>query len=77
MSEIKIQRQPTHIRKEQIKIAVPEIIYAVGPNKVSTRNLAYYVGISEGVIFKHFKNKKQIFQSIINDVQSDLMVQLE
>ena len=69
-------RQSTEIRQEQIKHAMLEIIYADGLNKVSTRNLAKHIGISEGTIFKHFASKQDINLSILIDVQYDFVERL-
>jgi len=69
-------RQPTHIRQEQIKKAVLEIIATEGFYKLSTRHLAEWVGISEGALFRHFRSKKDILLSIMEDVHTRLLVKL-
>ncbi len=67
-----MQRKKTEIRKEEIKKAVLEIIANEGLSKLSTKNLAEKVGISEGAIFKHFRSKRDILLSIMEDVKLDL-----
>lgn len=68
-----IQRLESGIRKEQIKKAVLNIISTKGLASLTTRNLAAEVGFSEGAIFRHFKNKKDIISSIIKDVDNHLV----
>ncbi len=69
-------RKPTIIRQEEIKKAVLDIIRTEGIKSISTKNLANHAGISEGAIFRHFKSKREIILSIINDVSSDLIESL-
>ncbi len=66
-------RLDTETRQLQIKKAVLEIIAEQGLAKLTTRNLANKVGVSEGTIFKHFKNKNEIILSIIEDVRIQLI----
>jgi AcrR family transcriptional regulator len=68
-----MKKQNTKIRKEQIKKAALEIIVCEGIGKLSTRNLAVKVGISEGAIFRHFKTKQDIILSIIEDVKENMV----
>lgn len=73
---MKIQRERTEIRQEQIKRAVLDIIADEGLQNVSTRNLAARIGLSEGAIFKHFATKRDIIYGIIEDVENDLLGEL-
>jgi len=47
-------------RKESIIITVIEIIDDLGIQGLSTREIARREGISEGTLFKHFKNKNEM-----------------
>ncbi|NOX19306.1 MAG: TetR/AcrR family transcriptional regulator [Chlorobi bacterium] len=67
------QRLDTETRQIQIKKAVLEIISEDGLAKLTTRNLAKKVGVSEGAIFRHFKNKNEIILSIVEDVKTQLI----
>ncbi|MDD3723186.1 MAG: TetR/AcrR family transcriptional regulator [Lutibacter sp.] len=67
-------RLSTETRQAQIKEAVLEIISSEGLSKLSTKNLAAKVGVSEGAIYRHFKSKKNILLSVIEDVQDNLVV---
>lgn len=73
---MKIQRERTEIRQEQIKRAVLDIIADEGLQNVSTRNLAARIGLSEGAIFKHFATKRDIIYGIMEDVENDLLGEL-
>ena len=72
-----MKRQPTAIRREQIKKAVLEILSTEGLHQVSTRALAKKVGLSEGALFRHFTSKKAIMVAIMEDIQNDLIADLE
>lgn len=68
-----MEKQSTEIRQEQIKQAVLDIIYTDGLKKLSTRNLAKRIGMSEGSIFRHFASKQDIILAIIKDVQNEFV----
>jgi len=71
-----MSRKPTEVRQEEIKQAVLEIIRAEGIKAISTKNLAKYTALSEGAIFRHFKTKRDIIASIIDDVAKDMIEKL-
>jgi TetR/AcrR family transcriptional regulator len=71
-----MKRLPTAIRQEQIKKAVLEIIFEEGLSRLSTRNVANRVGISEGALFRHFPSKVAILRGIMADVEGDLITRL-
>jgi len=66
-------RLSTETRQTQIKEAVLDIISNEGLAKLSTKNLAKKVGVSEGAIYRHFKSKKDILLSIVEDVRLNLV----
>lgn len=66
-------RQPTQIRQQQIKKAVLDIIASEGLSRLSSRNLADKIGLSEGAIFRHFKTKRDIMLAIMQDVEDELI----
>ncbi len=68
-----MQRESTEVRQEQIKKAVLEILASEGLHRLSTRNLASRVGISEGALFRHFKSKRDILLGIMSDVRQGLV----
>jgi len=70
-------RKSSEIRKKEIKSAVLTIIHREGLKKVSTKNIAKEIGLSEGSIFRHFNSKKDIILSIMDDVIHDLIGNLK
>lgn len=73
---MKTKRLDTATRRTQIKSAVLKIIAAEGLGKLSTRNLASKVGVTEGALFRHFASKKDILFAIFQDVRGDLLAEL-
>ena len=71
------ERLDTETRQEQIKKAVLEIISTEGIGKLSTRNLASKIGVTEGALFRHFSSKKEIMLAILNDVKNELLTEQE
>ena len=72
-TKLKMSRETTDTRQEQIKKAVLEIIADEGLHNLSTRNLAKKIGFSEGAIFRHFSTKRDIIKGIMDDVANDLI----
>jgi AcrR family transcriptional regulator len=72
-----VERLDTETRQGQIKKAVLEIISSEGIGKLSTRNLASKIGVTEGALFRHFSSKKEIMLAILNDVKNELIVEQE
>src|SRR4030066_1141234 len=71
------ERLDTETRQGQIKKAVLEIISSEGIGKLSTRNLAAKIGVTEGALFRHFSSKKEIMLAILNDVKNELLTEQE
>ncbi len=72
-----VERASGAIRRKQIKRATLEIISEEGLKKLSTKNLANHVHLSEGAIFRHFHSKNDIILSIVNDIKEDLLKPLQ
>lgn len=53
-------------RKESIVLTAIDIMSQLGIQGLTTREIATRQGISEGTIFKHFKNKNEIIIEVIN-----------
>jgi AcrR family transcriptional regulator len=70
-------RKSSEIRQKEIKSAVLTIIHREGLKRVSTKNIAKEIGLSEGSIFRHFNSKKDIILSIMDDVIHDLIENLK
>ena len=71
------ERLDTETRQGQIKKAVLDIISSEGIGKLSTRNLASKIGVTEGALFRHFSSKKEIMLSILDDVKNELLAEQE
>jgi len=67
-------RQPTGIRKKQIARAAQRIIAQQGLAKFTTSAIAREVGISEGAMFRHVKNKEDIVMLVIEDLEQTLFM---
>ena len=66
------KRESTDIRKKQISQAAQKIILENGLNKFTTSAIAKEVGISEGALFKHIKNKEEIVFLVISEMENIL-----
>jgi len=56
--------------KELIIIKSLELFAIRGFESVSVRDIAKLVGVSESALYKHFKNKQDIFDTIIEEVSA-------
>ena len=59
-------------KKEGILHTALELFSKEGYNVVSTSRIAAKAGVSEGLIFRHFKNKKGLLDAIVADAESSL-----
>ena len=60
------QRLPTAERRTQIASAALRIISTQGVRRLTSAALAERVGIADGTIFRHFKNKQEIVDAAID-----------
>lgn len=60
------KRQPTSLRRQQIVDAALDLINEEGVHHLTAAKLAAKVGISDGTIFRHFKNKEAIIIAAID-----------
>jgi AcrR family transcriptional regulator len=56
-------------KKENILKAALELFAKDGYNATATSRIAKKAGVSEGLIFRHFKNKKGLLAAIMDDVE--------
>ena len=56
-------------KKESILHAALELFAKDGYNATSTNRIAKQAGVSEGLIFRHFGNKKGLLEAIIKDAE--------
>ena len=60
----------SEIRQEQIIKAALALIAATGVRSFTTRALAEKVGLTDGSLFRHFKNKKSIVFAAIDQLEA-------
>ncbi len=60
------ERLPTAERRPQIAEAALRIISTMGVRRLTSAALAQEVGIADGTIFRHFKNKQEIVDAAID-----------
>jgi TetR/AcrR family transcriptional regulator, fatty acid metabolism regulator protein len=65
-------RETTETRQQQITAATLRIIGNKGIHGATIAVIAAEVGISEGNIYRHFKNKEEILKSVIEKIGNDL-----
>lgn len=59
-------------KKENILNAALELFAKDGYNTVSTSKIAKQAGVSEGLIFRHFDNKKGLLDALLADAEQKL-----
>ena len=59
-------------KQEKILSAALELFASDGYNAVSTSRIAKEAGVSEGLIFRHFTNKKGLLNAIISEAERRL-----
>ena len=67
------QRRDTEQRKREIAAAALRLAGTKGFHKLTTSMLAKEVGLSDGAIFRHFANKKEIIDATILRFEELLM----
>ena len=53
-------------RKNKIIDAALDLFASQGYNAVSTSRIAQHAGVSEGLIFRHFRNKKGLLEAVLD-----------
>ena len=65
-------RKSSEVRKQEIIQATMEIIAEKGIQNFTMTTLAKRIGITDGALYKHFKNKKDILMSMVAEVSRSL-----
>ena len=63
-------------KKENILKTALELFSKEGFNTVSTNKIAKRAKVSEGLIFRHFQNKKGLLDAIMKDAEEKMMVHI-
>ena len=59
--------KPKQITKEDLIRAVKQQLLQKGHNRVTLKNVAEQAGVTQGVVYYHFKTKDQLFISLLQD----------
>jgi AcrR family transcriptional regulator len=70
------QRLPTAERRRQIAEAALRILSSRGASRLTAAALAREVGITDGAIFRHYKNKEEIVDAAIELFETTLKASL-
>jgi TetR/AcrR family transcriptional regulator, fatty acid metabolism regulator protein len=70
-------RESTEFRRRQIVDAARRIIATRGTDALTIREIANRVGISDGNVYRHFENKRDIILLLIEDVERTLLEAVE
>lgn len=70
-------RETTEVRQQQISEAALLVIGQKGLNGATTSEIAAAAGISEGNLYRHFKNKEEIIKSVISRIGTELVIILD
>lgn len=65
-------RKTTEVRQQQISEAALRVIGLKGLAGATTSEIATAAGISEGNLYRHFKNKEEIIKSVICKIGDEL-----
>ncbi len=71
------KRRDTLARREQIINAARKVIIKHGSEHVTVRRIAKEVGISEGAIYRHFKNKGEVLFLLADHIEANLLADIE
>ena len=61
------------VRQREIIIAAREIIYSKGIEKLTVREIAKELKITNGALYRHFKSKYEIMSLLIDDIEENLL----
>jgi AcrR family transcriptional regulator len=72
-----VEKLDTEIRREQIAEAALNLVAGQGPRKLSIAAVARRVGLVPSGIYRHFKNKDEILDAVLDLIQSRLTANVE
>ena len=65
-------RQSAEERKTQIVAAVLRLADEIGPDRLSTTDVARAIGLSQPAIFRHFPTKNELWLAVAEDIAEQL-----
>lgn len=72
LTRVSTPRRPTEERRQQIAEAALRIISGKGVHRLTAQELGREVGIADGTIFRHFKDKAEIVRAAIAHLEGVL-----
>lgn len=70
-------RHATEVRKGEIVSSARELLVQQGVKAITIRNIAKLNRITEGAIYRHFKNKRSILLALVDDFESHLFAAVD
>jgi len=61
------------VRQREIIIAAREVIFSKGIEKLTVREIAKELKITNGALYRHFKSKYEIMSLLIDDIEENLL----
>jgi TetR/AcrR family transcriptional regulator len=65
-------RQSAEERKTQIVAAVLRLADEIGPDRLTTTDVACAIGLSQPAIFRHFPTKNELWLAVAEDIAEQL-----
>ena len=66
-------RQRHDVRQHQVLQAVAKLITTQGMDKVTIKDIAEEIGVTEGAIYRHFASKREIFSFVVHHWEQNLL----
>ena len=67
------KRKASGVRRQQIVEAAQKLIVRYGSEHITIKRIARETGITDGAIYRHFKNKKDILMLIADNIADNLL----
>ncbi|WP_173495325.1 MULTISPECIES: TetR/AcrR family transcriptional regulator [unclassified Marinobacterium] len=67
-----LKRMSATKRKDELINALLELAYEIGPDRLTTSDIAARIGVTQGTVFRHFKNKDELWVAAIRKVTDGL-----
>ena len=68
-----LRRKPAEDRKTQIVAALLDLADRIGPDRLTTNDVAREVGVTQAAIFRHFPTKETIWIAVVHWVRARLL----
>lgn len=68
--------KPVDERRQEILNGAMKLFSEQGYDKTSISDIAAYIGISQGLCYRYFKSKEEIFESAINEYASTVSAEM-